>query len=267
MTTTATSPQNAHIRQGLTADTFTWAFTSTEQGNWHPLTWMSHALDVTLFRLNPAGHHFTSILIHAVNVILLFLILMWATSRPGPSLFVAALFAVHPINVESVAWVAERKYLLSTTFFLLTLLAYGWYARKPGWQRFMAVVALFAAGLAAKPMVITLPFVLLLLDYWPLARVRGGEHGPEHGGADISVVTAHSRKAATARAFRSQRGDHGAGSASWRSDAYNSRSSHWASASPTPFMPMPCICGRWCGRRSWRLCIRIQAIRWRRGRC
>jgi tetratricopeptide (TPR) repeat protein len=166
---------NPHVRQGLTADTFEWALTSTEQANWHPLTWMSHALDCSLFRLNPVGHHFTSVLLHAVNVVLLFLLLTWATRRLGPSLFVAALFAIHPINVESVAWVAERKNLLCTTFFLLTLWAYGWYARKPGRKRYLAVVALFAAGLASKPMVITLPFVLLLLDYWPLGRVRSAK--------------------------------------------------------------------------------------------
>ncbi len=165
--------ENAHIRQGLTASTITWALTSTEQANWHPLTWMSHALDCSLFRLNPAGHHFTSVLLHGVNVVLLFLILVWATGRFGPSLFVAALFALHPINVESVAWVAERKNVLCTTFFFLTLWAYGWYAQKPGSKRYLAVVALFAAGLASKPMVITLPFVLLLLDYWPLNRLAG----------------------------------------------------------------------------------------------
>jgi Tfp pilus assembly protein PilF len=164
--------ENPHVRQGLTWDTFTWSLTSTEQANWHPLTWMSHALDYSLFRLNPAGHHLTSVLLHAVNVILLFLLLVRATGRTGPSLLVAALFALHPINVESVAWVAERKNVLCTTFFLLTLGAYGWYARKPDWKRYVAVVALFAAGLASKPMVVTLPFVLLLLDYWPLNRVR-----------------------------------------------------------------------------------------------
>ena len=167
--------ENPHVRQGLTGGTITWAITATEQANWHPLTWMSHALDVSLFRLNPAGHHFTSILIHIVNAILLFLLLMWATNRLGPSLFVAALFALHPINVESVAWIAERKNVLCTLFFFLTLWAYGWYAKKPGWKRYMAVAALFAAGLASKPMVITLPFVLLLLDYWPLARVQGSD--------------------------------------------------------------------------------------------
>jgi Tfp pilus assembly protein PilF len=168
--------ENPHVRQGLTADTFKWALISTEQANWHPLTWMSHALDVSLFRLNPAGHHFTSILLHAINAILLFLLLMWSTKRMGPSLFVAALFAVHPINVESVAWVAERKNVLCTFFFFLTLWAYGWYVQKPGWERYLAVALLFAAGLASKPMVITLPFVLLLLDYWPLARVRSWSH-------------------------------------------------------------------------------------------
>src|SRR5271169_1105440 len=165
--------ENPHVRAGLTWSTFTWALTSTEQGNWHPLTWMSHALDCSLFRLNPAGHHFTSVLLHTINVILLFLMLVRATGRTGPSLFVAALFALHPINVESVVWVAERKNVLCTMFFLLTLMAYGWYARKPHWKRYLVVAALFVAGLAAKPMVITLPFVLLLWDYWPLGRARG----------------------------------------------------------------------------------------------
>ena len=162
--------QNAHVRQGLTADTIRWALTSTEQANWHPLTWLSHALDVSLFRFNPAGHHFTSVLIHIVNVVLLYLLLMWATRRFGPSLFVAALFALHPINVESVAWIAERKNVLCTMSFFVTLWAYGWYAKQPRWQRYVVVALLFAAGLASKPMVITLPFVLLLLDYWPLKR-------------------------------------------------------------------------------------------------
>jgi len=167
--------ENAHVRQGLTAGTVAWALTSTEQANWHPLTWMSHALDYSLFRANPAGHHFTSVLLHAVNVILLFLLLIRATGRMGPSLFVAALFALHPMNVESVAWVAERKNVLCTLFFFLTLWAYGWYARKPDWKRYLVVGLLFTAGLSSKAMVITLPFVLLLLDYWPLGRVRGAE--------------------------------------------------------------------------------------------
>jgi Tfp pilus assembly protein PilF len=168
--------QNPHVRDGLTANTAAWALTSTEQANWHPLTWMSHALDASLFRLNPAGHHFTSVLLHSVNVMLLFLLLVWATRQTGASVCVAALFAVHPINVESVAWIAERKNVLCTLFFFLTLWAYGWYVRNPNWKRYLPVAGLFAAGLASKPMVITLPFVLLLLDYWPLNRLFSGEN-------------------------------------------------------------------------------------------
>jgi tetratricopeptide (TPR) repeat protein len=169
--------ENAHVRQGLNAHTIAWSLTSTEQANWHPLTWMSHALDVSLFRLNPTGHHLTSVLLHVVNVCLLFLLLMSATKRLGPSFFVAILFAVHPINVESVAWVAERKNILCTFLFFLTLWAYGWYGQKPSWKRYLAVFGSFVAALASKPMVITLPFVLLLLDYWPLERVdRTGEN-------------------------------------------------------------------------------------------
>jgi protein O-mannosyl-transferase len=171
---------NSHIQGGLTWSTIQWAFTSTETaGYWHPLTWFSHALDYQLFALNPAGHHFDSVLIHALNAVLLFLLLAGATKRVGPSLLVAALFALHPLNVESVAWVAERKNVLSTLFFILAIGAYVWYAQKPGWRRYLLVAALFAAGLMAKPMVITLPFVLLLLDYWPLCRMW--PHGTESG--------------------------------------------------------------------------------------
>jgi Flp pilus assembly protein TadD len=166
--------ENPHVHNGLTWRTITWVFTATEQGNWHPLTWLSHALDYQLFHQNPAGHHFTSLLIHAANAVLLFLFLMYATRRLGPSLFVAALFALHPINVESVAWVAERKNVLCTFFFFATLIAYCWYARQPDWRRYLVFAGLFLLGLMSKPMVITLPFVLLLLDYWPLGRIRGG---------------------------------------------------------------------------------------------
>jgi len=161
--------QNPHVRAGLTWSTVTWAFTST-YANWHPVTWLSHALDYDLFRLNPGGHHFTSVLLHALNAFLLFWLLARATGRLGASFVVAALFAVHPLNVESVAWISERKNVLSTTFFLMTLGAYGWYALKPGAKRYLAILALFALGLASKSMLVTLPFVLLLLDYWPLAR-------------------------------------------------------------------------------------------------
>jgi len=169
--------ENPHVRAGLTGETIRWAFTSTEQANWHPLTWLSHALDCQLFHLNAGGHHLTSLLIHVVNAVLLFLLLAYGTGRAGPSLLAAALFAFHPINVESVAWVAERKNVLCTFFFFLTIGAYGWYARKPDWKRYLLVAFLFACGLMAKPMVTTLPFVLLLLDYWPLGRVKGSFSG------------------------------------------------------------------------------------------
>jgi tetratricopeptide (TPR) repeat protein len=164
---------NPHVHDGLTWSTVKWAFTSFTAANWHPLTWLSHALDYQLFALNPAGHHWDSVLIHALNAVILFLLLAWMAKRVGPSLLVAALFAVHPLNVESVAWVAERKNVLSTLFFLLAIAAYVWYARQPDLRRYLLVVALYAAGLMAKPMVITLPFVLLLLDYWPLGRMSG----------------------------------------------------------------------------------------------
>jgi protein O-mannosyl-transferase len=165
--------ENAQVRRGLTLGTIRWALTSLDHANWHPVTWISHALDVQLFGMNPAGHHATSVLVHAVNVALLFLLLWRATGAIDRSGMVAAMFALHPINVESVAWIAERKNLLCTLFFLLALGAYGWYARRPGVQRYLLVTALFALGLASKPMVITLPLVLLLLDYWPLRRIEG----------------------------------------------------------------------------------------------
>jgi Tfp pilus assembly protein PilF len=162
---------NPYIRSGLNWQTFKWALTSTAQGGfWHPLTWVSHALDIQLFHLNPAGHHFVSLLIHSLNAALVFLLLAYATKRLGTSFLVAALFALHPLNVESVAWAAERKNVLSTFFFLVTVGAYGWYATHPNWKRYLAMAGLFVCGLASKPMVVTLPFVLLLLDYWPLQR-------------------------------------------------------------------------------------------------
>jgi Flp pilus assembly protein TadD len=163
---------NPRVQAGLRWDTISWAFTASEQANWHPLTWISHALDCQLFQLHAEGHHLTSLLLHALNVLLLFLVLQWFTGSAGRSFFVAALFAVHPLNVESVAWVAERKSVLSMLFFLLALAAYGRYVKKPAVGRYLAVAGLFAAGLMSKPMVVTLPFVLLLFDYWPLGRMR-----------------------------------------------------------------------------------------------
>ena len=162
---------NVHVKAGLTGETVAWAFTTYDAANWHPLTWFSHALDYQLFQLDPAGHHDTNLLLHALNVALLFWVLWQATGYPGRSLMVAALFALHPINVESVVWVAERKNLLSMLFFLLALGAYRWYARQPRVGRYAAVTLLYVLGLLSKPQVITLPFVLLLWDYWPLRRM------------------------------------------------------------------------------------------------
>ncbi len=169
--------ENLHVQAGLTWDTVAWAFTTFDQANWHPVTWLSHALDCQLFQLDPAGHHGTNVLLHTLNVALLFWILLQATGSAGRSFMVAALFALHPINVESVVWIAERKNLLSMLFFLLALGVYRWYAQAPRPQRYFVVGILFALGLMAKPQVITLPFVLLLWDYWPLRRMFAGS-GP-----------------------------------------------------------------------------------------
>jgi len=162
---------NVMVRFGLNSDSVRWAFTSPLGGFWQPLTALSHMADAQLFGLNPAGHHLTSVLIHALNAVLLFLFLNLATGSFWRSSFVAALFALHPVNVESVAWIAERKSVLSAMFWMLALIGYGWYAQKPSRQRELLVFALFALGLMSKAMVITLPFVLLLLDYWPLRRM------------------------------------------------------------------------------------------------
>jgi protein O-mannosyl-transferase len=170
---------NPRVQAGLTWETVKWSLTSTAVANWHPLTWMSHALDCQWFGLNPAGHHLTSIVLHTLNAVLLFLLLWRATRRLGLSFLVAAVFALHPVNVESVVWLSERKNVLSTFFFLLTLGAYGWYVRRPGWKRYLAVAGLFVCALAAKPMVITLPFVLVLLDYWPLGRIQSRSQAEE----------------------------------------------------------------------------------------
>jgi tetratricopeptide (TPR) repeat protein len=164
--------QNQQVQQGITLGTIRWALTSIEFSNWHPLTWMSHALDCELFGLDAGGHHFTSLLLHAIDAVILFLMLSRMTGKTGRSLMVALLFGLHPVNVESVAWVAERKTVLSMLFLLLALWAYLWYARKPGIGRHLSVDALFALALAAKPMVVTFPFILLLLDYWPLQRIK-----------------------------------------------------------------------------------------------
>jgi len=174
---------NRHVQVGLSWSTIRWAFTTFGAANWHPLTWISHALDYQLFKLNPAGHHYTNVLLHCANVVLLFLLLVEGTGRVSRSLVVVAIFAVHPLNVESVAWAAERKNVLSMLFLLLALWAYQRYARKPSVARYAGVALLFACGLMAKPQVITLPFLLLLWDYWPLQRMALGS---DRGAADRS---------------------------------------------------------------------------------
>jgi protein O-mannosyl-transferase len=163
--------ENTHVQNGLTWDTVSWAFVSYDAGNWHPVTWLSHALDYQIYDQDPAGHHQTSMMLHALNAVLLFWVLWRATGYAGRSFMVAALFAVHPINVEPVVWISERKTLLSMMFYLLALEAYRWYVSKPRACRYIVVAVLFALGLMAKPQIITFPFVLLLWDYWPLRRV------------------------------------------------------------------------------------------------
>jgi nicotinamide riboside transporter PnuC len=164
------------VSGGINRESLIWAFTSTETSNWYPLTWLSHMLDCELFGLNPAGHHLTNLFFHIANSLLLFWILKRMTGAVWPSAFVAAVFALHPLRVESVAWVAERKDVLSGFFFMLTIAAYVRYAEHPGTARYLLVVLAFGLGLMSKPMLVTMPFVLLLLDYWPLGRFLWG-HG------------------------------------------------------------------------------------------
>ncbi|RJP89666.1 MAG: tetratricopeptide repeat protein [Desulfobacteraceae bacterium] len=171
--------KNERVQQGLNSDNVVWAFIPAggpDQVYWHPLTWLSHMLDVELFGLNPAGHHLMNLAFHIINVLLLFLVLQRMTGEIWKSAFVAALFALHPINVDSVAWIAERKNLFSTTFWMLTMLAYIRYARKPSLARYLLVFFTMALGLLAKPMLVTLPCVLLLMDFWPLGRIDLGQN-------------------------------------------------------------------------------------------
>jgi hypothetical protein len=162
---------NTHIQQGLSWEGVMWAFTTIYGSNWHPLTWISHMLDIQFFGLNPAGHHLTNLIFHILATLLLFGFLRYATGKVWVSSLVAALFALHPVHVESVAWVAERKDVLSAIFWFLTLWAYVYYTRSPNKRKYALVLILFAFGLLAKPMLVSLPFILLLLDYWPLERM------------------------------------------------------------------------------------------------
>ncbi len=186
---------NPHVKGGITRESIVWAFTTPHSGNWHSLTWLSHMLDCQLFGLNALGHHLTSLFFHVANTLLLFLVLKRMTGAVWPSAFVAAAFALHPLHVESVAWVSERKDVLSGFFWMLTMIAYARYAEQPGIRRYLLVVLAFCLGLLSKSMLVTLPFVLLLLDYWPLDRFQLGqpkkgkafsESKPEKGGYQIA---------------------------------------------------------------------------------
>ena len=161
---------NQHVLSGLTADNVIWAFTTGYNANWHPVTWLSLMLDCQLFGPDPGRIHLVNVFLHLANALLLFAILKKITGSLWPSAFVAAVFAVHPMHVESVAWIAERKDVLSTLFLLMTVAAYAGYVKCPSVYRYCATLTMFALGLMAKPMLVTLPFVLLLLDYWPLNR-------------------------------------------------------------------------------------------------
>jgi len=166
---------NAHVRAGLTWRGIAWAFTHVHSQNWHPLTTMSHMFDCQLFGLNPGAHHLVNVFFHSIAAVLLFILLAQITNSIWASAFVAAVFAIHPLRVESVAWVAERKDVLSGVFFMLTLLAYFRWTRKQTVGRYLAMSILFACGLMSKPMLITTPIILLLLDYWPLNRSQKSE--------------------------------------------------------------------------------------------
>ena len=173
--------ENPLVRAGLTRAGIVEAFTTCRAGNWHPLTWLSLMLDHQVFGFNPGAYHLTNVALHVANTILLFLFWAGVTGALWPSALVAALFGLHPLHVESVAWVAERKDVLSAFFWLATMGAYAWYAAAPSVRRYLAVFLLFALGLMAKPMLVTLPLVLLLLDYWPLGRLAGSAPQPQEG--------------------------------------------------------------------------------------
>ncbi|MDB9822132.1 tetratricopeptide repeat protein [Deltaproteobacteria bacterium] len=167
--------QNDMVKKGLTLEGLIWAFTDISAGFWFPLTWLSHMLDCQIFGLNPDGHHFTSLLLHSINSLMLFYLFRRMTGALLPSLLVAAIFAVHPLHVEPVVWASSRKDVLSTFFWILTMWSYTYYVKQGGFKRYLLVLLSFSMGLMAKPMLVTLPFVLILMDYWPLFRLDAGQ--------------------------------------------------------------------------------------------
>lgn len=184
---------NRHVQEGLTWEGVSWAFTATHASNWHPLTWLSHMFDCQNFGLHPFGHHLTSLLLHIGNTLFIFLVFRRMTKAVWQSAFVAALFALHPLHVESVAWISERKDVLSTFFWLLTVWAYIRYVERPGLGRYLTSLLTFAMGLLSKPMLVTLPFVLLLLDYWPLKRLANDSSRDEAKGRTGRVANLNQR--------------------------------------------------------------------------
>lgn len=180
--------ENPRVRMGITWDNASWALTATDVCNWHPLTWISHMGDVSLYGLWPGGHHLTSVFFHALNAVLLYAFFRTSTGESWRSGLLAILFAIHPLHVESVAWVSERKDVLSTFFWLAAMLSYARYSRNRGLGWYLVVTLLIAAGIASKPMVIALPMVLLLLDYWPLKRLRLDANDREPGTATWRLV-------------------------------------------------------------------------------
>jgi len=169
--------ENFHVQGDLSFEGFIWAFSTIHAANWHPLTWLSHMLDVQLYGMKAGGHHLTNLLFHISNTLLLFIVFRRMTGALWRSAFIAALFALHPLHVESVAWVSERKDVLSTFFWMLTMWSYVLYVEHPGVNRYVLVILFYILGLMAKPMLVTLPFVLLLLDTWPLNRFQSGRPG------------------------------------------------------------------------------------------
>ena len=179
--------ENDMVVKGLTHEGFIWAFTNISAGSWYPLTWLSHMLDCQLFGLNPGGHHFTSLLLHSINALMLFYLFKRMTGAFLPSLLVAAIFAFHPLHVEPVAWASSKKDILSTFFWILTMWSYYYYAKHGGIKRYLVVLTFFLMGLMSKPMLVTLPFVLILMDYWPIYRLDIGQSSNELDSQAIQI--------------------------------------------------------------------------------
>ncbi len=243
--------KNAKVAGGLSLKGLAWVFTHVDCSLYHPLTMLSLMGDYQLHGLRAGGYHFTNLVLHIASVILLFLILRQMTGAFWRSAFVAAVFAIHPLRVESVAWVAERKDMLSGLFFMLTVGAYVCYARHP-WSlpRYGLVVLLFALGLMCKPILVTLPFVLLFLDYWPLQRFEqlGPVHQPEYFGIPRRLILekipllALASGACALTVLVAGKGV----------PATALFPFPWLHASAMPWFPMPSICARWFGRKDWR---------------